>query len=312
MRTRFLTILSLLLVALTVLGACTAPNVQPVSSTDQTVAEDYASPAVLVDTAWIQEHADDENVRLIDVSSNSDVFASGHLPKAQFVDWQAELTNPDDLVRGQILPRDALSELFSGLGVENDNTVVLYDNTNNLFAARAYWVLKYYQHDNVYIYNGGSKKWTADGQQLTTDLASVSASQYVAGEPDSSIRTDWQYVVDHVGDSGTLFCDTRGPKEYAGTDVRSERGGHVPGAINVEWTNAVNQDGTFRSASEVGELYRKAGFSPDKEIITYCQTGVRGAHTWFVLSELLGYPNVRNYDGSWEEYGNTADSPIDQ
>ena len=312
MRTRFLTILPLLLVALTALGACAAPGVQPGLGTDQTVIEDYARPDILVDTAWIQEHADDENVRLIDVSSDSDVFASGHLPEAQFVDWRAELTNADDPVRGQILTRDALSELFSGLGVENDDTVVLYDDTNNLFAARAYWVLKYYQHDNVYIYNGGSKKWTADGQQLTTDLAPVSASQYVAGEPDSSIRTDWQYVVDHVGDSGTLFCDARGPKEYAGTDVRSERGGHVPGAINVEWTNAVNQDGTFRSASDLGELYRKAGFSPDKEIITYCQTGVRGAHTWFVLSELLGYPNVRNYDGSWEEYGNTADSPIDQ
>ncbi|MEJ2560197.1 MAG: sulfurtransferase [Anaerolineae bacterium] len=285
MRTRLLPILSLLLIALMLLGACAVPGAQSVSSTDQTAVEGYAHPEVLVDTAWILEHVNDQNVRLIDVSSNSDVFAAGHLPGAQFVDWQADLTNPDDPVRGQVLTRDALSALFSRLGVANDDTVVLYDDTNNLFAARAYLVLKYYQHR---------------------------ASQYLAGEPDSSIRTDWQYVVDHVGDSGTLFCDVRGPKEYAGTDVRSARGGHVPSAINVEWTNAVNQDGTFRAASELGELYRKAGFTPDKEIITYCQTGVRGAHTWFVLRELLGYPNVRNYDGSWEDYGNQAESPIEQ
>jgi thiosulfate/3-mercaptopyruvate sulfurtransferase len=312
MRTRLLPILSLLLIALMLLGACAVPGAQSVSSTDQTAVEGYAHPEVLVDTAWILEHVNDQNVRLIDVSSNSDVFAAGHLPGAQFVDWQADLTNPDDPVRGQVLTRDALSALFSRLGVANDDTLVLYDDTNNLFAARAYWVLRYYQHHDVRVYNGGSKKWTADGQQLTTEVEPASASQYLAGEPDSSIRTDWQYVVDHVGDSGTLFCDVRGPKEYAGTDVRSARGGHVPSAINVEWTNAVNQDGTFRAASELGELYRKAGFTPDKEIITYCQTGVRGAHTWFVLRELLGYPNVRNYDGSWEDYGNQAESPIEQ
>ena len=152
----------------------------------------------------------------------------------------------------------------------------------------------------------------ADGQQLITEVASVAASnQYLAGQPDPAIRTDWQYVVDHLDDSSTLFCDTRGPKEYAGTDVRSERGGHVPGAINVEWVNAVNPDGTFRDAEALATLYGKAGFSPDKEIITYCQTGVRGAHTWFLLRELLGYPDVRNYDGSWEEYGNRTDSPIE-
>lgn len=310
MKKRLLPIWILLLVVL-VLGACAAPGPQAGTVADETVAEDYAKPEVLVDTAWVLDHLDDENIRLIDVSGTEEVFTAGHLPGAQFVNWQTDLTNPDDPVRGQILTREALSEVLSRLGVENDDTVVFYDDTSNLFAARAYWVLKYYQHDDVRIYNGGTKKWSADGQQLTTEMASVPPSQYVAGEPDTTLRTDWQYVVDHVGDSSTLFCDVRGPKEYAGTDVRSARGGHVPGAINVEWSNAVNPDGTFRDAVSLAELYRKAGFSPDKEIITYCQTGVRGAHTWFVLHELLNYPNVRNYDGSWEDYGNQEDSPIE-
>jgi thiosulfate/3-mercaptopyruvate sulfurtransferase len=310
MKTR-LSAFPVLLIATIILGACAAPESQPGAAANQAVADTYAHPGVLVDTTWVREHLDDSQVRFIDVSSSPDVYAAGHLPGAQYIDWQTDLTNPDDPVRGQILTRAALSQLLSRLGVEQDDTLVFYDDTSNLFAARAYWVLKYYQHPDVRIYNGGSKRWIADGQQLTAETTSAAASHYSAGEPDPSIRTDWQYVVDHVGDSGTLFCDVRGPKEYTGTDVRSARGGHIPGAINVEWSNAVNADGTFRAASALAELYGKAGFTPDKQIITYCQTGVRGAHTWFVLRELLGYPNVRNYDGSWEDYGNQGDSPIE-
>jgi thiosulfate/3-mercaptopyruvate sulfurtransferase len=310
MKTRIF-VLPMLLIVAVILGACAAPGAQPGAAADLAVVDSYAKPEVLVDTAWIQAHLDDQNVRLLDVSSNPDVYASGHVPGAQYVSWQSDLTNPDDPVSGQILTREALSALLSRLGMEKDDTVVFYDDTSNLFAARAYWVLKYYQHADVRIYNGGSKKWTAEGQQLVTETTAPTPSQYVASEADPSIRTNWQYVVDHVGDSGVLFCDTRGPKEYTGTDVRSARGGHVPSAINIEWSNAVNSDGTFRDASALSELYTKAGFSPDKEIITYCQTGVRGAHTWFVLRELLGYPNVRNYDGSWEDYGNRPDSPIE-
>ncbi len=306
MKIRFLILI--LLLAIVGLSACGVTT----SGAEISAPDRYAHPEVLVDTSWVSDHLDDANVHLIDVSDKPETFEAGHLPGAQYVSWQTDLTNPDDPVRGQILTGEALSELMSRLGVDNDDTVVLYDNTNNLFAARAYWALKYYQHDEVRLYNGGSKKWIADGQQLTTEVASVATSQYVAGESDPAIRTNWQYVVDHTDDPSTLFCDTRGPKEYTGTDVRSARGGHIPGAINVEWTNAVNpEDGTFRDAAALAELYQKAGFTPDKEIITYCQTGVRGAHTWFVLRELLGYPNVRNYDGSWEEYGNNSDSPIE-
>lgn len=307
MRSRFLSTLMLLFIV-AVLSGCAA-TVAEAPAAD--VPTGYANPAILVDTNWVAEHSNDPNVRLLDVSNNLEAFESGHLPGAQYVNWQADLTNPDDPVRSQILTGEALSELLSRLGVENDDTIIVYDNTRNLFAARAYWVLKYYQHGDVRVYNGGSKKWTAAGRELVTEVMPVTASQYVAGAPDPAIRTTWEYVVEHVDDPATLFCDARGPKEYTGTDVQSAQGGHIPGAINVEWSTAVNPDGTFREAQALAELYQEAGFTPDKEIITYCQTGVRGAHAWFVLKELLGYPNVRNYDGSWEEYGNKPESPIE-
>lgn len=307
MQGRFLSVL-LLFLMIAALSACA------VAIAEAPVAEapaGYANPEVLVDTAWVADHLADPNVRLLDVSDKREAFDAGHLPGAQYVDWQADLTNPADPVKGQILTGEALSELLSRLGVEKDDTIVVYDNTNNLFATRAYWALKYYQHLDVRVYNGGSKKWTADGRELVTEIAPVTASQYTAGEADPAIRTTWEYVVEHIDDPATLFCDTRGPKEFTGTDVRSAQGGHIPGAINVEWNAAVNPDGTFREAQALRTLYQKAGFAPDKEIITYCQTGVRGAHTWFVLKELLGYPSVRNYDGSWEEYGNKTESPIE-
>lgn len=308
-RTRTTLVLSILLVALIALVGCSQLQ-QPEPAVQTT--DGYANPDVLVDTEWVAQHLDDENVKFLDVSSNQEAYAEGHLPGAQFVDWQSDLTNPEDPVRGQVLSRNALSDLLSRLGVEKDDTVVLYDDTNNLFATRAYWALKYYQHDDVRVYNGGTKQWTAANKELTTEEPTLAASAYEAGEADPAIRTTWQYVVDHAGEDGVVFCDTRSPEEHTGTDVRADRGGHIPGSINVEWTAAVNDDGTFKSAQELSELYQNAGFTPDSEIITYCQTGVRGAHTWFVLTELLGYPEVRNYDGSWEEYGNIADSPIDQ
>jgi thiosulfate/3-mercaptopyruvate sulfurtransferase len=221
------------------------------------------------------------------------------------------LSNPDDPVRGQVATAAQVSAALSSVGLARDQTVVLYDRRNNLSAARAYWVLKYYQHADVRIYNGGTPKWSEDGQALSTDMTEYEPSDYQAGSPDPEIRTTWQYVVDHTDDPATLFCDVRSPDEHLGLDVRAERGGHIPGSINVEWTAAVNSNGTFKSANDLTALYSGAGFTSDRQIITYCQTGVRGAHTWFVLSELLGYPSVRNYDGSWGEYGNNPESPIE-
>jgi thiosulfate/3-mercaptopyruvate sulfurtransferase len=265
---------------------------------------------VLVDTEWIEAHAADPSLRVLEVGGNANAFGEGHLPGAAFVSMRS-LSNPDDPIGGQIATAAQVSAALSNVGLGRDQTVVLYDRRNNLQAARVYWVLKYYQHADVRIYNGGTPKWTEDGQVMSTVMVEYEPSDYQAGPPDPEIRTTWQYVVDHTDDPATLFCDTRGPEEYLGRDVRAERGGRIPGSINVEWTAAVNANGTFKSSEELAALYGGAGFTPDKQIITYCQSGVRGAHTWFVLSELLGYPSVRNYDGSWVEYGNNPESPVE-
>jgi thiosulfate/3-mercaptopyruvate sulfurtransferase len=279
------------------------------SQDGDTTERAYAND-VLVDTEWIEAHAEDYSVRVVEVGGNADAFAEGHLPGASFLAMRL-LSNPDDPVRGQIATAAQVSAAVSGVGVGRDQAVVLYDRQNNLQAARAYWVLKYYQHADVRIYNGGTSSWTGDGRALTTETTEYEPSNYQAGSADPEIRTTWQYVVDHTDDPATLFCDTRSPDEHLGLDVRAERGGHIPGSINVEWTAAVNSNGTFKSVDELAALYGKAGFTSDRQIITYCQSGVRGAHTWFVLSELLDYPRVRNYDGSWGEYGNNPESPIE-
>jgi thiosulfate/3-mercaptopyruvate sulfurtransferase len=303
----------LLLVLVLVVGGCAAPSTSapaPAAEAAEAVTT-YANPDALVDTEWVIAHLDDPNVRLIDLSGNAEDYAAGHVPGAVFANLGDDFTNPEDPVRGQILTQDQLSALFSRLGVTEDTTVVFYDNSGNLAAARAYWAVKYYQHADVRVYNGGLKQWTAAGQALSTDEPAITPTEYVAKDADLAIRTTTEYVLEHLEDDNVVLCDTRGPEEYAGTDVRSARGGHIPGALNVEWVNAVNEDGTFKDAATLYKLYTTAGFLPDKEIITYCQTGVRGAHTWFVLTELLGYPNVRNYDGSWEDYGNQPDTPIE-
>jgi len=306
---------SLFLIALVLLGAvlaACAPVAAPATTSSAPITE-YANQAALVDTAWVQEHVADPKVRILAVSGKREDYDAGHLTNALYVNLGEDMTNPQDSTRGQILTQEALSVLMSRLGINNDDTVVVYDNSNNLLAARAYWALKYYQHADVRLYNGGTKKWTADGNALSTEApAALPATTYVAGEADPAIRTTSEYVLAKLEDPSVVLCDARNAEEFAGTDVRSARGGHIPGAINIDWVQAVNGDnGTFREAATLQELYEKAGFSKDKEIITYCQTGVRGAHTWFVLTQLLGYPNVRNYDGSWEEWGNDAAKPIE-
>ena len=292
----------------TIESAPVAPTATPAAQT----FENYAKPDVLVDTQWILAHKDDPAVQLVDVSPNIATYQAGHLPGAIYIEPFNELSNPENPVQGEILTQEALSRLLSERGIKPDDTVVLYDDSKNLWAARAYWVLKYYRHRDVRVYNGGSQKWLADGQELTGETVEIQPSTYEAGPADPAIRTTWEDVVSSVDDPGTLFCDARSIEEYTGERVNAERGGRVPGAVNIEWSQAVGQDGTFLSAPELYALYSGAGFTPDRKIVTYCQTGIRAAHTWFVLHELLGYPNVRTYDGSWTEYGNRDDSPIEK
>ena len=293
-------------------AGCTA--VVPVAQSASVPVTTVANPDALVDTAWVTENLDNPNVRLLAIHSKREDYDAGFLPGALYIHLGENLTNPDDPTEGQILTQEALSALFSQLGIENDDTLVVYDGNNNLLAARAYWVFKYDQPADVRLYDGGATQWVAAGNSLSTEpVAALPASSYVAGDPDAALRTTGDYVLEHLDDPNTVLCDARGPGEYAGTDVRAARGGHIPGAINVDWAEAVNQDtGTFKPVSELATLYQKAGFAPDKQIITYCQTGVRGAHTWFVLSQLLGYPDVRNYDGSWVEWGNDPAKPLEQ
>ncbi len=285
----------------------------PAVSAEEIIAAgafNYANPDVLVDTAWVQENLDNDEVRILHIGRNRVDYIAGHLPNAIYIDRNTDLTNEEISVNGQILTAEQLDDLFSERGIANDHTIVLYDDISNLFAARAYWVLKYYQHEDVRIYNGGTIKWLEDGNRLARGGHSVGPAEYVAGDPDPEIRTTYDYVIENLNSENVVTCDTRSNAEFAGDDVRAERGGHIPGTTHLEWVHAVNEDGTFKAAPELAALFYAEGLTPDKEILTYCQTGVRSAHTWFVLTELLGYPNVRNYDGSWTEWGNNPDSPI--
>ena len=277
---------------------------------------EYAHPEVLVSTSWVEEHVKDTNVRVAEVDYDPTAnYALGHIPGSVLLDWKVDINNP--LTR-DILTKEACEQLLQKVGVSNDTTLILYGDFNNWFAAFAFWVFKYYGFKDVRLMNGGRKKWLEEDRALTKDVLTYDKGSFKASGPDQSIRVFLRYVQDTLG--GKTLVDVRSPKEFTGEILappeypteHAQRGGHIPGAANIPWAQAVSDDGTFKTADELKTLYESKNVTPDKEVIAYCRIGERSSHTWFVLKYLLGYPNVKNYDGSWTEWGNMINNPIEK
>ena len=271
---------------------------------------------VLVDTQWVENHLDDPSIRIVEVDENHALYAEAHIPGAIGFDWQADL---QDDTRRSFLDQQAFGELLGGAGVGNDHTVVLYGDRNNWFAAYTYWYLKYYGHQDVRLMNGPREKWISEGRPTTSTVPEFEAVTYQAAAGDEAIRAKRDDVMAAL-DAKTKLVDVRSPGEFSGElaygpgyeHEGAMRTGHIPGAANVPWATAVAEDGTFKTADELRELYGSNGTLDGPDIIAYCRIGERSAHTWFVLHELLGEDDVKNYDGSWTEWGNLVDVPIEK
>jgi thiosulfate/3-mercaptopyruvate sulfurtransferase len=269
---------------------------------------------VLVTADWAEQNLDADGVVFVEVDEDTTAYDGGHIPGAVRIDWKAELQDP--VVR-DFVDRAGFEKLLSEKGISNDDTVILYGGNNNWFAAYAYWYFKLYGHEQVKLLDGGRKKWELDGRELSKDVPSRQQTSYSAKEPDTSIRAFRQEVLDAIGSKNLV--DVRSPDEFSGKILapahlpqeQSQRPGHIPTAINVPWSKAANEDGTFRSDEELTELYREAGLDGSKPTIAYCRIGERSSHTWFALHELLGHRDVKNYDGSWTEYGSLVGVPIE-
>ncbi len=278
---------------------------------------EYAHPESLVSTEWVAEHGGDANVRLIEVDVDTAAYEQGHIAGAVGWNWQSQLQQS---VRRDLLSKEEMEGLLGGSGVSNDATVVVYGDNNNWFAAWAFWQIRYYGHTNVKLMNGGRAKWEAEGRPMTTDVPSYAATNFTAKDPDESIRAYRDQVLAAVSAGSTALVDVRSPAEFSGELLAppnlpqegSQRGGHIPGAANIPWGQAANEDGTFKSADELAELYGGKGVDGSRDTIAYCRIGERSSHTWFVLTQLLGYENVRNYDGSWTEWGSIVGAPIEK
>jgi thiosulfate/3-mercaptopyruvate sulfurtransferase len=279
----------------------------------------YAHPEVLVDSEWVLAHHKDANVRIVEVDYDPAAnYAVGHVPGAVLFDWKKDINDP---VRRDLLSREQLEVLFSGAGIGRDTWVVLYGDFNNWFAAFAFWVLKYYGVENVRLLNGGRKKWLIEDKPVTKDVPTYPRTAFRASEANQKLRVYREEVLGELGKWDTVLVDVRGPKEFSGEILappeypteHAQRGGHIPGAKNIPWVQTVNDsDGTFKTRDEIAALYAQKGVTADKQVITYCRIGERSSHSWFVLTYLLGYPQVRNYDGSWTEWGNAVGTPIEK
>lgn len=277
----------------------------------------YSHPEYLVETDWVAEHLDDPNVRIIESDEDALLYDMKHIPGAVRIDWFTTLQHP---VRRDFLTKEQFEEVCAQAGITNDMTLVFYGDKSNWFACYALWIFQYYGHDKLKIMNGGRAKWEQEGRPMTREVPTYQPTGYSAEEPDHSIRA-WREQVFEQIEAGKPLVDVRSPQEYSGELLSmpnypqegAQRGGHIPGAVSIPWSKAVNEaDSTFKSAEELRSLYEGKDITPDDEIIAYCRIGERSSHTWFVLKYLLGYPNVKNYDGSWTEWGNLVDAPIEK
>jgi thiosulfate/3-mercaptopyruvate sulfurtransferase len=272
---------------------------------------------VLVSTDWLAGHLSDGNVAVAEVDESPDLYEEGHIPGAVKLHWKDDLQDP---IERDLIDKASFEQLMGSRGISNGTTVVVYGDKNNWFAAYAYWYLKIYGHQDVRVLDGGRQKWIDEGRELKTDVPSPGAASYTASERDESIRVYRDQVLAGLGQGGIELVDVRSPQEYSGELMAppgyeqegASRTGHIPGAQSVPWATAVRDDGTFKSSADLHELYGGKGVTSDKEVRAYCRIGERSAHTWFVLQELLGYPTVKNYDGSWTEWGNLVDVPIER
>ena len=278
---------------------------------------EYAHPEYLVETDWVAEHLNDPKVRIIESDEDPLLYKMGHVPGAVQVDWFTTLQHP---LRRDFLTKEQFEQFCSEAGIANDTTLVFYGDKSNWFACYALWVFEYYGHKNVKIMNGGRAKWEQEKRSMTKDTPSYLGTNYTASDPDKSIRAFRDQVFTQV-EARKPLVDVRSPKEYSGELLHmpnypqegATRGGHIPGAVNIPWSMAVNEaDSTFKKPEELRSLYEGKDIKPDKDIIAYCRIGERSSLTWFVLKYLMGYPNVRNYDGSWTEWGNLVDAPIEK
>jgi thiosulfate/3-mercaptopyruvate sulfurtransferase len=269
--------------------------------------------AVLVDADWAESHLDDPSVVFIEVDEDAQAYTRNHIRGAIALNWRTDL---QDGLRRDLIGKEALEHLLSSKGVSNDHTIVFYGGNNNWFAAYAYWYLKLYGHRDVRLLDGGRKKWELDGRELVDQIPDRAPTVYLAAEQDRSLRAFRDEVLDGIG--AVTLVDVRSPDEYAGRllapahlpQEASQVAGHIPTAANIPWSKAANEDGTFKSNEELEVLYQAAGVDLNKDVIAYCRIGERSSHTWFVLRELLGVSNVRNYDGSWTEYGSLIGAPV--
>ena len=288
-------------------------NTQP-GSDGTTGFDQYAHPEVLVSTQWVADHLEDPRVRVLESDEDLLLYEIGHIPGALKLDWETQMQQP--VVR-DFVDKAGFEQLARERGITNDMTVVLYGDKNNWYATYGFWLFRYYGHADVRVMDGGRAKWEAEGRPYTRDVPSYPMTDYTAREPDASIRAFRDDVMAQLKAGEPALVDVRSPQEYTGELLHAvgypqegaQRAGHIKGAQNIPWGTAVREDGTFKSADELRELYGNKGITSDKSVIAYCRIGERSSHTWFVLKYLLGYPDVRNYDGSWTEWGSLVGAP---